>query len=322
MPNKLNNAARGSLRGLIWLLVLAVALSISAYSLYYVARLLGVPKMFAIGFSTAYDGVALIAADKSLQFAQEGKSGAFPRMVMILFAGLSSFLNSLHAILGGESILAIPMWAGLPLAAVAAFEIHTAQARMKAHMRNGRQYPAPMPVWSGHQWILRFLHTLDQYRTVSSQRAEALATVHGWQPRRVRRAVQRNAVAASVSAVTSQPVTSTVARRVTEPVAGTVTQPVTSQSAAQPARGNSADSQPASDTHVTDGDSPVTSQGSTVTDQPVTQPRNTTADTHNGLGVARNCEQCDRPFISKSTHARFCRDSCRVAWNRAKKRAS
>src|SRR6201984_252298 len=154
MANKLNNAARGRFRGLVWLAVLCVALSISAYSLYYVARLLGVPRLFAAGFSTAYDGVALIAADKSLQFAQEGKSGAFPRMVMVVFAGLSAVLNSLHAIFGGESPLAIPMWAGLPLAAVAAFEIHTAQARAKANARNGHAYPAPLPKDGGGGWAL------------------------------------------------------------------------------------------------------------------------------------------------------------------------
>lgn len=326
MGNKLSNAARGSFRGMIWLLVLAVALSISAYSLYFVARSLGVPKIFAAGFSTAYDGVALIAADKCLQFAQEGKSGAFPRMVMLVFAGLSAFLNSLHAILGNESPLAIPLWAGLPLAAVAAFEIHTSQARHRAHARNGRQYPAPMPVWSGHQWILRFLHTLDQYRTVSSNRAEALAMVHGWQPRQVRKAVQRNLVTTSVSAVTGQPVSAVtgqpVTGTVTGTVSGTVSKPVTEQPVTQPAKGYAPTREPTDEASVTNDDGHVSGQGSTVTDQPVTRPRNNARDTVTGLSVARNCEQCDSPFISKSAHARFCKDSCRVAWNRAKKRAS
>jgi hypothetical protein len=175
MATKLSNAARGSFRGLIWLLVLAVALSISAYSLYYVARTLGVPKLFAAGFSTAYDGVALIAADKSLQFAQEGKSGAFPRMVMVVFAGLSAFLNSLHAIFGGESPLAIPMWAGLPLAAVAAFEIHTAQARAKASARTGHAYPAPLPKYGGWGWTLFPLKTLSGLRDIVIARIRAVS---------------------------------------------------------------------------------------------------------------------------------------------------
>jgi hypothetical protein len=178
MPAKFSNAARGSFRGAIWLVVLAVALSISAYSLFFVARTLGVPKLFAAGFSTAYDGVALIAADKSLQFAQEGKSGAFPRLVMVLFAGLSAFLNSLHAIFGHENPLAIPMWAGLPIAAVAAFEIHTSQTRAKAHARFGYSYPAPVPKFGGWRWGLFPLETLSNLRTVVSARGKAVTTTN------------------------------------------------------------------------------------------------------------------------------------------------
>ena len=171
---KLSNAARGSARGMIWLVVLGVALSISAYSLFFVARTLGVPKLFAAGFSTAYDGVALIAADKSLQFAQEGKSGAFPRFVMVLFAGLSAFLNSLHAIFGHENPLAIPMWAGLPLAAVAAFEIHTSQARTRAHARFGYAYPAPIPKFGGWKWSLFPWATLKDLKGIVGHRGKAI----------------------------------------------------------------------------------------------------------------------------------------------------
>lgn len=175
---KFNSAARGTFRGLIWLVVLAVALSISAYSLFYVARILGVPKLFAAGFSTAYDGVALIAADKSLQFAKEGRSGAFPRLVMVLFAGLSAFLNSLHAIFGHENPLAIPMWAGLPLAAVAAFEIHTSGERARANARFGYGYPAPLPKYGGWGWGLFFLETLGSVRTVVRARIRAITAAN------------------------------------------------------------------------------------------------------------------------------------------------
>jgi len=169
-----NKLARGSFRGIVWLLVLVVALSISAYSLYYVARILGVPKLFAAGFSTAYDGVALIAADKALQFAKEGKSGSFPRVVMVIFAALSAFLNSLHAIFGHENPLAIPMWAGLPIAAVAAYEIHTSQERARANARNGHAYPAPVPKYGGWGWCLFPLKTLNGLRDIVSARGKAV----------------------------------------------------------------------------------------------------------------------------------------------------
>jgi hypothetical protein len=157
------------------MVVLFVILTISAYSLYFVARHLGVPKIFAMGMSTAYDGTALLAADKSLQYAQEGRSGAVPRAVMIVFAGLSAWLNSLHAILGSESPLAIPMWAGLPIAAATVFELHTSQARAKALARQGKKYPAPLPSWGGVTWLLFPAKTLLQLKSYVAARSGALA---------------------------------------------------------------------------------------------------------------------------------------------------
>jgi Protein of unknown function (DUF2637) len=177
MNIKPSAAARGALRGTAWLIVLGVILAISAYSLYYVARHLGVPKLFAMGMSTAYDGTALIAADKSLQYAQEGRSGAAPRLVMIIFAGLSAWLNSLHSVLGHESPLAIPVWAGLPIAAATVFELHTSQARARAMARLGKKYPSPLPSWGGITWLLFPLNTLDKLRDYVYERTFALSRV-------------------------------------------------------------------------------------------------------------------------------------------------
>lgn len=177
--SKLSAIPRGALRGVLWLAVLSVILSISAYSLYFVARHLGVPRLFAIGMSTAYDGTALLAADKSLQYAQEGRSGSVPRLEMVVFAGLSAWLNALHSILGHESPLAIPMWAGLPIAAAAVFELHTSQARARAMARQGKRYPAPLPSWGGVTWMLFPLKTLKDLRGYVSSRASGLAKAQG-----------------------------------------------------------------------------------------------------------------------------------------------
>jgi len=285
MPNKLNNAARGSMRGLIWLLVLAVALSISAYSLYYVARLLGVPKIFAIGFSTAYDGVALIAADKSLQFAQEGKSGAFPRMVMILFAGLSSFLNSLHAIFGGESPLAIPMWAGLPLAAVAAFEIHTAQARAKAAARNGHAYPAPLPKYGGWDWCLFPLKTLSGLRDIVSARGIAVS--------RAERALV---------ALPAQSARDTNAAASAEPHA------LPARTAARP------------DTHASTTTEPHDAAPATASGASAGKAHaSARPEAHGPIGAIRTCAlaSCARTFVPARKDARYCSGKCRAAASRA-----
>lgn len=193
MTIKLSAISRGAFRGMLWAIVLGVILSISAYSLYFVARHLGVPRLFAAGMSTAYDGTALIAAGKSLQYAQEGRSGASPRFVMVVFAGLSAWLNALHSVLGNESPLAIPMWAGLPIAAAAVFELHTSQARAKAMARLGKKYPAPLPSWGGITWALFPLRTLNELRDYVSARSTALVsaqeTVHEERRERPRRPI-------------------------------------------------------------------------------------------------------------------------------------
>jgi hypothetical protein len=273
------------MRGLIWLLVLAVALSISAYSLYYVARLLGVPKIFAIGFSTAYDGVALIAADKSLQFAQEGKSGAFPRMVMILFAGLSSFLNSLHAIFGGESPLAIPMWAGLPLAAVAAFEIHTAQARAKAAARNGHAYPAPLPKYGGWDWCLFPLKTLSGLRDIVSARGIAVSRAERALAAIPARSARDTNVAAS-------------------PEAHAIPAPAKRTAAAR--------AEPATEPH----DEPASAASGASAGEAHASAR---PDAHGPIGAIRTCAltSCARTFVPARRDARYCSGKCRAAASRA-----
>ena len=72
--------------GFLWLVVLVPILGVSAYSLYFIGRYLGAPPYIAIAFSTCFDGVALFAARKSVDYAQAGLSGSFPAPVVRLFA--------------------------------------------------------------------------------------------------------------------------------------------------------------------------------------------------------------------------------------------
>jgi|SRR6516164_92291 len=299
MATNLSKAARGSFRGMIWLLVLAVALSISAYSLYYVARTLGVPKLFAAGFSTAYDGVALIAADKSLQFAQEGKSGAFPRTVMIVFAGLSAFLNSLHAIFGGESPLAIPMWAGLPLAAVAAFEIHTAQARAKAAARNGHAYPAPLPKYGGWGWTLFPLKTLSGLRDIVIARIRAVTHAEK-----------------ALAVVALRPVTAGAAGSVT--ARNVTTDDQRNTTASQPGSATASPGTDAEQPYEATGTASATSTRDSATAD--NAGGNVTAFPRSASpGSAIACEHCERPFVPLRRTARYCSSNCRTAACRARK---
>lgn len=157
-----------------WLVVLGVTLGISGYSLYYVGRHLGVPKIFAVPISTAYDGTALLAANYSLKYAQAGASGTAPNLAVLAFAALSAWLNSLHSILGHENPLAIALWAPLPVAAVVIFEIHTSFERRRALAKMGVAYPAPIPKFGGWRWFLFPVNTLTELRAIVAARSKAL----------------------------------------------------------------------------------------------------------------------------------------------------
>lgn len=319
-----NKLARGSFRGIVWLLVLVVALSISAYSLYYVARILGVPKLFAAGFSTAYDGVALIAADKALQFAKEGKSGSFPRLVMVIFAMLSAFLNSLHAVFGHENPLAIPMWAGLPVAAVAAYEIHTSQERARANARNGHAYPAPVPKYGGWSWALFPLKTLGGLRTIVVSRLTAVTVTHQ------RLAVVPAPVAhRSVTAGATRSATTGQPRNATAGAAGNATDDdVRNATGSQPrsATGQPSDANGSPGTHQpARGTASATGQHSSASADEAAD--TVTAFPSDASGSATGsatieCWHCHRPFVPLRRTARYCGSNCRTAACRARKEAS
>lgn len=162
---------------LVWLLVLAPILAVSAYSLFWVARHFGVPWFIAIAVSTCFDGVALLSADYSLKYAQAGMSGSMSRSAVWAFAGVAAFLQTFHARLGHEPYGAWIMWATLPLGAVVVFEQHIRFERRKHLARAGHTYPAPLPKWGFARWMLFPLATLDDLRDLTESRSGALKTV-------------------------------------------------------------------------------------------------------------------------------------------------
>lgn len=168
---------RVSFMRLIWLLVLAPILAVSAYSLYWVARHFGVPWFIAIAVSTCFDGVALLSADYSLKYAQAGMSGSMSRMAVWAFAGIAAFLQTFHARIGGEPPGAWIMWAMLPIGAVVVFEQHIRFERRKSLARAGHTYPAPLPKWGVARWLLFPFATLNDLRDLTVARSGALKTV-------------------------------------------------------------------------------------------------------------------------------------------------
>jgi hypothetical protein len=163
--------------GFLWLVVLVPILGVSAYSLYYIGRYLGAPWYIAIAFSTCFDGVALFAARKSVDYAQAGLSGSFPKFVVRLFALTAAFLQTLHVRINHEPRAAAILWASLPIGAMLVYEMHIRWERRKALARAGVAYPSPLPSFGLMTWVLFPLSTLNKLRDITVARRTALVTV-------------------------------------------------------------------------------------------------------------------------------------------------
>jgi hypothetical protein len=162
--------------GFLWLVVLVPILGVSAYSLYFIGRYLGAPPYIAIAFSTCFDGVALFAARKSVDYAQAGLSGSFPKLVVRLFAFIAAFLQTFHAKIGHELPWSWVLWASLPIGAMLVYEMHIRWERRKALARSGSIYPAPLPSFGMMSWVLFPLSTLSKLRDITEARRNALVT--------------------------------------------------------------------------------------------------------------------------------------------------
>jgi hypothetical protein len=149
-------------------------LAISGYSLFYVARALGVPTIFAIPMSAAYDGTTLLAAEYSLRYAQAGLSGSGPRTVVRLGALLAAFIQTLHASLGHEPNGSWALWAALPILAVVVYDIHIRWERRRALAAAGVAYPAPLPSFGFITWVLFPFSTLTSMKDIVEKRRGAV----------------------------------------------------------------------------------------------------------------------------------------------------
>lgn len=172
--NAIKRALLAFVSGSLWIVVLVPILGVSGYSLYFVTRWLGAPWYVAASVSTCFDGVALLAADYSLKYAQEGLAGTMPRFVVRVFALLGSGLQTLHARIGHEPPGSWVLWAALPWGAVLVYEIHIRWARRKALAKAGHIYPKPLPSFGLVTWVLFPFSTLDELRKVVKDRRVAL----------------------------------------------------------------------------------------------------------------------------------------------------
>jgi len=160
----------------LWLVVLTPILAISGFSLFYVARHLGVPAWIAVGLSTCYDGAALKCADYSLKYAQERMPSAVPRIAVWAFALTGAYLQTLHARLGNEPAQSWLLWASLPVIAVVVYEVHIRYERRKALAKAGVAYPAPLPSFGFVSWVLFPYKTTTSLRGIVENRSAAIVT--------------------------------------------------------------------------------------------------------------------------------------------------
>lgn len=148
-----------------WLLVLGATLTMSNYSLYFVARHFGTPPLFAILAGAIFDGAALLFADYSLKHARAGSSGSGPRLAVLICAGLSAFLNSQHAVILNQIPAARVFWAAPPIIAVLAYEFHIKWERRRA-LANAGRIPPDLPAFGKWAWLLFPIKTFRISRTI------------------------------------------------------------------------------------------------------------------------------------------------------------
>jgi len=163
--------------GSLWIVVLTPVLGVSAYSLFYVARHMGVPWPFACSMSTCFDGAMLWAANYSVRYAQEGLSGSGPRTFLRILCAVSAYIQSLHARIGHELPGSWLLWAALPVIAATVYEIHIRWERRKALAKTGAAYPTPLPAFGFMTWVLFPFSTLVVMREIVQRRRLALVSV-------------------------------------------------------------------------------------------------------------------------------------------------
>jgi hypothetical protein len=158
--------------GSLWLVILVPILAISWLGFYTIARAVGVPMIFAMGMSAAYDGVAIFAARIGLKHRRKGFSGYLARITVVVFAVLGAFVQSFHS----ETTLWVHehawlVWATAPVAAVLAYELHLGWVHRKQLIRHGYVHPSAKSGYGPATWFL-IGGTFTEYRDVLRARRD------------------------------------------------------------------------------------------------------------------------------------------------------
>lgn len=161
-----------ALGALSWLVVLGMSLATSWWSLYAVARHYGVPPILAVGFSSIFDGAALILADLQRRYAETEDSGLVPRLLLTGVVVGSVALNRQHAVLmhydwPGQIAFAAPA-----AVAIALFEVEMRWRHRVTLRKNGRVAEA-LPALGRWQWTVHLFQSIATVYTVTRARGRA-----------------------------------------------------------------------------------------------------------------------------------------------------
>lgn len=162
-----------------WLVVVISALALSAYSLFFVARHYGLPVILAGLVSAAFDGAAMVCADLAIKYAKSHSDSGFgPRMVVLLMAGTSAYLNTQHAAILHEPLAARILYAVPPLTAVTLVELHLRWERRNALRRAGR-IAESLPVFGRWAYLLFPVRTVGVLRNIIAYRLDIIESKAG-----------------------------------------------------------------------------------------------------------------------------------------------
>ncbi|MFG2458132.1 DUF2637 domain-containing protein [Streptomyces sp. NPDC048523] len=143
-------------------IIAPAAAGIVAWSLYVVAHdMYGVPKLLAVLVAACFDGTALACLYLASEAVRENRSALGPRLATLVLAGVSMYLNRLHALhidggLGATLLFAAPTAALLLLA-----DLSWAATRARHRIDRGER-PMRLPVFGWLGWLLAGEQAWDQ----------------------------------------------------------------------------------------------------------------------------------------------------------------
>ncbi|NGO68032.1 DUF2637 domain-containing protein [Streptomyces boncukensis] len=135
-------------------IIAPAAAGLVAWSLYVVAHnMYGVPWFLAALVAACFDGIAIACLHLASEAVREGRSALGPRLVTLLQAGISMYLNHLHAEHIDGGIGATLMFAAPTAGLLLLFDQSWAATRARHRIARG-EHPMRWPVFGWLGWLL------------------------------------------------------------------------------------------------------------------------------------------------------------------------